>query len=89
MLSCESLLWGTFIALAVYVFPYINAHLWFPILSTLFLFSQVFFVLTVIKQPGFLSGKSKIPFIRLVEKFEPNDLCPACEILLTADAYHC
>ena len=89
MLFCEVMLWATFIALVICVFPYISADGWFPFLSTLFFSSQVFFALTVKKQPGFLSGKSKIPFIRLVEKFEPFDLCPACEVLLTADSYHC
>ena len=36
-----------------------------------------------------MKGKSKIPFIRLVQKFDPNMLCPACEVICTADSRHC
>ena len=36
-----------------------------------------------------MQGSSKIPFVRLVEKFEANLLCPHCEVICTADSRHC
>ena len=36
-----------------------------------------------------MRGSSHIPFLRLVEKFDPNMLCPACEVICTADSRHC
>ena len=36
-----------------------------------------------------MKGKSKVPFLKLVEKFDPNMLCPACEVICTADSRHC
>ena len=89
MILCEVLLWGTFIMLFFFVFPYINADGWFPFLSTLFFSSQIFFTFTVKRQPGYMKGKSKVPFLKLVEKFDPNMLCPACEVICTADSRHC
>ena len=86
---CEFMLWGTFIGMVIFVFPYINGDGWFPFLSLLFFSSQIFFTLTAKADPGFMRGRSQIPFIRLVEKFDPNMLCPACEVICTADSRHC
>ena len=36
-----------------------------------------------------MRGSSQIPFIKLVEKFDPNVLCPTCEVICTADSRHC
>ena len=36
-----------------------------------------------------MKGSSQIPFVRLVEKFEANLLCPHCEVICTADSRHC
>ena len=73
----------------LFVFPYIYADGWFPILFVLFLGSFIFFALTSRRQPGYMRGSSHIPFLRLVEKFDPNMLCPACEVICTADSRHC
>ena len=50
---------------------------------------MIFFVFTVRVDPGYMQGKSQIPFVRLVEKFEANLLCPHCEVICTADSRHC
>ena len=89
MIFCECMLWGTFLAMLFFVFPYINADSWFPFVLTFFVASQFFFVLTVSTEPGYMKGKSKVPFLKLVEKFDPNMLCPACEVICTADSRHC
>ena len=62
---------------------------WFTIATPFFLITFVFFVITVKKQPGFMRGTQQIPFLKMVEKFEPNILCPACEIICTSDSRHC
>jgi len=49
----------------------------------------IFFYLTVSKQPGYMKDSAQVPFLRLVEKFDPNMLCPACEVICTADSRHC
>ena len=86
---CEFLLWGSFLGLIFFVFPYINGDAWFPVLSLIFLTSQVFFVLTVKTDPGFMKRSKTVSFLRLVEKFDHNMLCPACEVICTADSKHC
>ena len=80
---------GTFLSNMIFVYPYIYADGWFPILTTLFMGAMTFFCLTVWVKPGFMKGTSKIPFVRLVEKFEANLLCPHCEVICTADSRHC
>lgn len=84
-----ALMIGTFVANMIFVFPYIQADGWFPIIATLFIGSMIFFCLTVWVKPGYMKGSSKIPFVRLVERFEANLLCPHCEVLCTADSRHC
>ena len=83
------LMLGTFAANAVFVYPYIYADGWFPLLFTFFMASMIFFALTVRKKPGYMKGSSTVPFVRLVEKFEANLLCPHCEVICTADSRHC
>lgn len=62
---------------------------WFPILLMIFVTAMVFFFLTWLVDPGLMQGKSTVPFVRLVEKFEANLLCPHCEVICTADSRHC
>jgi len=80
---------GTFVANSILVFPYIYADGWMPLLMILFGSTLIFFYLTVSKQPGYMKDSAQVPFLRLVEKFDPNMLCPACEVICTADSRHC
>ena len=77
------------IDLIFYSCPDIYADAWFPILLMIFSGAMIFFVVTVRADPGYMQGKSSIPFVRLVEKFEANLLCPHCEVICTADSRHC
>lgn len=97
------LMLGTFTANMVFVYPCKFNHLlanfyyhvdiysdgWFPILLMIFVGAMIFFGLTWCVNPGYMQGKSNIPFVRLVEKFEANLLCPHCEVICTADSRHC
>ena len=89
MISCIMMVWGSFLANMVFVFPYIYSGGWAPLLYTMFFASQVFFVLTIKMEPGYMRGNSSIKFLKLVEKFDANMLCPACEVICTADSRHC
>lgn len=40
------------------------------------------------KNPGYLE-KPKIPFLTLLDKFDPTNLCPECEVIRTARSRHC
>lgn len=55
----------------------------------LFIGTMTFYTLTVRNQPGYMKSNQYIPFIRLVEKFDPNMLCPKCEVICTSDSRHC
>ena len=55
----------------------------------IFIAAMTFFGLTVKISPGYMRGTSNVPFVRLVEKFEANLLCPKCEVICTAESRHC
>jgi len=50
---------------------------------------MVFFTIAVFRDPGYLSNNTNVPFLKLVEKFDPNILCPTCEILCDKESRHC
>jgi Fe2+ or Zn2+ uptake regulation protein len=51
----------------------------------LFVFVKILFIATKLKDPGYLKKANNVPFIRLVEKLNPNELCPKC----TDESRHC
>jgi palmitoyltransferase len=59
--------------------------------SLTFLLTVKFILLsfTVCTDPGFMKSSEAVPFLELVKKFEPDYLCPSCEILCTEDSRHC
>ena len=54
-----------------------------------FILSNINFILCVRKDPGYLVKTNKVSFLKLVEKYDPNTLCPTCEVICTADSRHC
>ena len=50
---------------------------------------MIFFTLTATTDPGSMQNTTNVPFMRLVENFDPFLLCPKCEIICTADSRHC
>ena len=40
------------------------------------------------KNPGYLA-KPNVPFLQLLDKFDPTMLCPECEVIRTARSRHC
>ena len=56
LILSQTMLWTTFIGLIFFVFPYINADIWFPFVCLLFVSLQVFHTLTATTQPGYMQG---------------------------------
>ena len=49
---------GTFLLDMIFVYPYIYAGGWFPIMFMIFTGTMVFFTLTYKVSPGYMKGKS-------------------------------
>ena len=39
--------------------------------------------------PGYLKKPINVPFIKMLEEFDPVDLCPDCEVIRTEKSRHC
>eukprot|EP00347_Sterkiella_histriomuscorum_P014181 403361851 len=79
----------TFIALMLCVFPYLNGNEIPTTCIVLFCMANIFFLVTWRTDPGYLQKSQKVSFLRLVEKFDPNMLCPTCEVICTSESRHC
>jgi palmitoyltransferase len=62
---------------------------WVVTLLVLFGLTNFFFTITWLKDPGYLRKSEQVSFLRLVEKFDPNMLCPSCEVICTTESRHC
>lgn len=51
--------------------------------------SMVTFFLCWLKDPGYVKKDSSIDFIGLLDTFDPNSLCPECEVIRTSRSRHC
>ncbi len=54
-----------------------------------FIISMVLCVLSWLKDPGYIQKDHDLQFMTLLEKFEPNCLCPECEVIRTNRSRHC
>ena len=54
-----------------------------------FVVSIIFFMFSYLKDPGYLSKDSTIDFFELLQIFDPESLCPECEVIRTARSRHC
>lgn len=59
-----------------------GAHIFLAISILSFLFCWL-------KDPGFVKPDPKIDFLSLLECFDPNALCPECEVIRTSRSRHC
>ena len=41
------------------------------------------------QEPGYVQRDESLDFLSLLEQFEPNSLCPECEIIRPARSRHC
>lgn len=71
------------------VFPHVDRY-WFKV-SILLTFALSTFLCLVLwrRDPGFLYKDPNLDFMDLLEQFEPNCLCPECEVIRTPRSRHC
>ena len=67
----------------------IPSNEWVITLLSVTLLTNLFFVITWFADPGYLRKSPKVSFLKLVEKFDPNMLCPTCEVICTSESRHC
>jgi len=80
---------GTFLLMFLFVYPYSRNYSWIPPMISLYLLANIFFAVAMTRDPGFIKADSSASFLKLVETFDPNVLCPSCEIVCTSDSRHC
>lgn len=56
---------------------------------TCFGLGMFFMMLSWLMDPGFLKPEKDFIFMSLLEQFEPNCLCPDCEVIRTPRSRHC
>lgn len=54
-----------------------------------FVLAIIFFLLSWLMNPGVIKKDPKINFYTLIETFDPNHLCPDCEVIRTYRSRHC
>jgi hypothetical protein len=66
----------------------LNAHMLY-ITHVSFSIAFIFFLLSWLRNPGFVEQDPTIDFFECVEKFDCNNLCPECEVIRTSRSRHC
>lgn len=66
-----------------------TSQYWVLIIISWFSLTNLFFFLSWLRNPGHLIKSNKVSFLKLVEKFDPNMLCPTCEVICTSESRHC
>jgi palmitoyltransferase len=51
--------------------------------------SLILFLICWLKDPGFVYRDPSIEFLQLLELFDPNSLCPECEVIRVPRSRHC
>jgi len=79
----------TFIQLHLFVFPTPYFKDWVFHLNVHFLIVNILFFRAAFLDPGKVQSHTTLAFEKLVEKIDPNALCPNCETIYTKDSRHC
>lgn len=80
---------STFIEMHLFVFPYQPFSDWLFWLNLHFLFTNIFFLMASFKNPGYIDKDPELSFEKLVERIDPDGLCPTCETVFTSSSRHC
>jgi DHHC palmitoyltransferase len=95
---------GTFILLIIFVYPCnLNLHrlknlnidiekssITLAWLIGLFFLTNILFLATWLREPGYLKPVQGMSFVKLVEKAkDPELLCPTCQVIQTTNSKHC
>ena len=73
----------------MFVLPYKPFSEWTLFVNIHFIFINACFLMAALRDPGFVEKRKDILFEKMVEKMDPNMLCPNCETMYTRDLRHC
>ena len=74
----------------IYLLSDISLSLWLIYTTNaLFLLSTIFFLFTWLRDPGYIKTDNSLRFNEILERFNPNHLCPDCRIIRTERSRHC
>jgi len=79
---------GTFFQMHFFVFPHLPPS-WVLTVNISFVFINACFLRAAFADPGHVRPTPNLDFVKLVEKCDPNSLCPNCETSYTRDSRHC
>lgn len=82
---------GSFILINFYIYPaFYKDHPWaIYTTASFFVLSMMLWLAAWLRDPGTIKRDARFPMLSLLEKFEPNCLCPDCSILRTPRSRHC
>lgn len=82
---------GCYLSMYYYLFPRLeDSQVYLKYLtSALFGLSMLLWVNAWFTDPGYLEKDKTLPFMELLEQFEPNCLCPDCQVIRTPRSRHC
>lgn len=73
----------------LFVYPYDQFKDYVFINNVHFIVVNVLFLMAAFMNPGVVDKAEGLEFSKLVEKSDPNSLCPHCETSYTKDSRHC
>lgn len=80
---------GTFPLIHQFIYPIIEWKALHILTNFFFVASLVLWLCAWFKNPGHLERDEGFDFLELLEVFEPNCLCPDCEVIRTPRSRHC
>ena len=82
---------STFIQMILFIFPYTDfgPQCYSIVTILLFILVNYTFLQASFRDPGHVKKDENLRFDKLVERCDPNALCPNCETLYTIDSRHC
>ena len=79
----------TMVLLQLFVIPFKGPNIFqIPIIS-MFVITNLLFIIAAKKDPGYVQKSSLISFVKLNQYFNTEFLCPKCEVLRPNGAKHC
>lgn len=89
MLLYIAMIVAQFVQYHLFLFPYPEFHNLVLPSNICWLILQILFFTASFMNPGRVNKNSELSFDKLVEKCDPNGLCPSCEVIFTKDSRHC
>jgi len=65
------------------------SHFFAYMIHVTFACSTFLFFFAWLRDPGYLYKDTSIEFFSIIERFDPNHLCPECEVIRTERSRHC